>query len=293
MLDTALDYERALEEFARIAVPRLGDWCVIDVLEEDGSIARYAAAHANPDRYALVQALRERYPADPEAESGAALHDPDRSVTADRVGDRRDAPGRPDRPGRRARPAAARARIQIGNRRAAARARPHPRRARAGSGRRDDPPVRPRGPDLRGGPRPPRRARPRQLAPVDRAASDRGGAAAVARRARLHPRGCRRRGDGPGSRRQPDLRERRGRRDARLRERRRAAGRTGHGDHEPVRDLRRGRRPVPARTAARTDRAHGLQAGRRRRAIPGARDRRGALVGGQGDTDRGRPTARC
>ena len=59
VLDTALDYERALEELARIAVPRLGDWCVIDVLEDDGSIARYAAAHADPDRQELIQALRD------------------------------------------------------------------------------------------------------------------------------------------------------------------------------------------------------------------------------------------
>ena len=60
VLDTALDYERALQEFARIAVPRLGDWCVIDVLEEDGSIARYAVAHANPDRHGLIEELRAR-----------------------------------------------------------------------------------------------------------------------------------------------------------------------------------------------------------------------------------------
>ena len=70
VLDTALDYERALQEFARIAVPRLGDWCVIDVLEEDGSIARYAAAHANPDRHELIQELRAAYPANPDARQG-------------------------------------------------------------------------------------------------------------------------------------------------------------------------------------------------------------------------------
>jgi PAS domain S-box-containing protein len=70
VLDTALDYERALEELARIAVPRLGDWCVIDVLEEDGSIARYAAAHANPDRQRVIRELREQYPGDTEAERG-------------------------------------------------------------------------------------------------------------------------------------------------------------------------------------------------------------------------------
>jgi len=70
VLDTALDYERALEELARIAVPRLGDWCVIDVLEEDGSLARVAAAHAHPDRNDLIEALRDSYPADPSAPHG-------------------------------------------------------------------------------------------------------------------------------------------------------------------------------------------------------------------------------
>ncbi len=70
VLDAALDYRRALEEFARIAVPRLGDWCVIDVLEEDGSIARLAAAHADPNRRALMEELRERYVADPDAKEG-------------------------------------------------------------------------------------------------------------------------------------------------------------------------------------------------------------------------------
>ena len=70
VLDTALDYGQALEELARIAVPRLGDWCVIDVLDEDGSISRHAAAHANPDRHHLIQALREHYPGDVEAPRG-------------------------------------------------------------------------------------------------------------------------------------------------------------------------------------------------------------------------------
>jgi PAS domain S-box-containing protein len=73
VLDTALDYREALEELARIAVPRLGDWCVIDVLEEDGSIARYAVAHADPERQHLVEALRERYPAHADANEGLPL----------------------------------------------------------------------------------------------------------------------------------------------------------------------------------------------------------------------------
>jgi PAS domain S-box-containing protein len=73
VLDTALDYRQALEQLARIAVPRLGDWCVIDVVEEDGSIARYAAAHADPDRRHLIERLRDHNLPDPDAEHGLPL----------------------------------------------------------------------------------------------------------------------------------------------------------------------------------------------------------------------------
>jgi PAS domain S-box-containing protein len=73
VLDRALGYEESLTEFARVAVPQLGDWCVIDVLEEDGTIQRYAAAHANPEKRELVEALRERYPGDPDAPQGLPL----------------------------------------------------------------------------------------------------------------------------------------------------------------------------------------------------------------------------
>lgn len=73
VLDTALDYEQALIELARIAVPRLGDWCVIDVLEEDGTMKRYAAAHADPAKADLIDALREHYPADKNAPQGIPL----------------------------------------------------------------------------------------------------------------------------------------------------------------------------------------------------------------------------
>ena len=73
ILDTALDYRESLEQLARVAVPRLGDWCVIDVLEPDGTIARYSVAHANPERQELANELRDLYPADPEAEQGLPL----------------------------------------------------------------------------------------------------------------------------------------------------------------------------------------------------------------------------
>ena len=70
VLDTALDYEQALQQLARVAVPRLGDWCVIDVLTEEGAIERYAVAHADPAKQELIEQLRDNYPADPDADEG-------------------------------------------------------------------------------------------------------------------------------------------------------------------------------------------------------------------------------
>src|SRR5205085_2468803 len=38
LLGSSLDYESSLAQAAELAVPRIADWCVVDVLEEDGSL---------------------------------------------------------------------------------------------------------------------------------------------------------------------------------------------------------------------------------------------------------------
>ena len=39
-----------LNRLAHLAVPFLADWCVVDVLEDDGSIRRVAIAYADPEQ---------------------------------------------------------------------------------------------------------------------------------------------------------------------------------------------------------------------------------------------------
>ena len=56
-LSASLDYEATLEGIARLVVPELADWCLVDVLEEDGSVKQLAAAHANPARERLLREL--------------------------------------------------------------------------------------------------------------------------------------------------------------------------------------------------------------------------------------------
>ncbi len=52
-----LDYEEALRAIARLSIPELADWCVVDVAE-DGEIHRKEVAHRDPARAPLAAALR-------------------------------------------------------------------------------------------------------------------------------------------------------------------------------------------------------------------------------------------
>jgi stage II sporulation SpoE-like protein/GAF domain-containing protein len=66
VLAQASDYAEALNRLAAVAVPPLGDLCLIDVLDDDGRLLRMAARHADPDQQAIVEQLRTRYGPDPE-----------------------------------------------------------------------------------------------------------------------------------------------------------------------------------------------------------------------------------
>ena len=70
LLASSLEYERTLANVAALAVPQFADWCTIDMLEEDGAIARLAVAHVDPEKVRLADELAEKYPADPDASYG-------------------------------------------------------------------------------------------------------------------------------------------------------------------------------------------------------------------------------
>jgi PAS domain S-box-containing protein len=70
LLASSLDYETTLSTVAHLAVPRLADWCAVDLLAEGGTLRRVAVAHPDPERVALAHALEARYPADPAAPHG-------------------------------------------------------------------------------------------------------------------------------------------------------------------------------------------------------------------------------
>jgi PAS domain S-box-containing protein len=61
VLASSLDYESTFPALAEIAVPTLGDYCAIDVLRDDGGVARVAFVANDPAKQALGRDLR-RFP---------------------------------------------------------------------------------------------------------------------------------------------------------------------------------------------------------------------------------------
>ncbi|MGH7330389.1 MAG: sensor histidine kinase, partial [Polyangiaceae bacterium] len=72
-LSTSLDYRATLAAIAKLAVPRLADWCTVDIVEEGNRMPKQLAlAHVDPSKVTWARALAERYPPDPNAPRGAA-----------------------------------------------------------------------------------------------------------------------------------------------------------------------------------------------------------------------------
>ena len=70
VLGSSLDYEETIRRVAELAVPRIGDWCAVDIVDETGVPRRIAVAHPDPEMLVFVRELQERYPSDPDAPRG-------------------------------------------------------------------------------------------------------------------------------------------------------------------------------------------------------------------------------
>ena len=60
-LSSSLDYAQIAQELARLVVPRVADWCAVDLVEEAG-LCRVAIAHRDPQKVSLAHELHRRYP---------------------------------------------------------------------------------------------------------------------------------------------------------------------------------------------------------------------------------------
>ncbi|HUS16234.1 MAG TPA: GAF domain-containing protein [Chloroflexia bacterium] len=76
VLAGSLDYETTLHSLVKLVVPRLADWCAIDLPDEQGGLVPFAVAHGDSARMALALELRRRYPTDMDSAQGlaAVLH---------------------------------------------------------------------------------------------------------------------------------------------------------------------------------------------------------------------------
>lgn len=71
-LSSSLNYEETLSSVANLAVKSLTDWCSIDVMEDGAAPPRsVAVAHLDPSKIAVVDRMRQQYPPDWNALTGA------------------------------------------------------------------------------------------------------------------------------------------------------------------------------------------------------------------------------
>jgi PAS domain S-box-containing protein len=69
ILSSSLAYERTLASMAQLAVPRIADWCTVDICDEKG-VRRLAVAHVDPTKVVWAEELNRRYPVDLQAPRG-------------------------------------------------------------------------------------------------------------------------------------------------------------------------------------------------------------------------------
>ena len=70
VLSSSLNYDDTLDRIARLAVPVLADWCVIDLVEDDGTLRRVSVAHRDPAMTELARAWAREYPTNLELARG-------------------------------------------------------------------------------------------------------------------------------------------------------------------------------------------------------------------------------
>ncbi len=69
-LSESFDFQECLKTVARMAVPRIADWCAVDILESDGTLARLAVVHSDPRMVEYAFELQKRHPYQAGAASG-------------------------------------------------------------------------------------------------------------------------------------------------------------------------------------------------------------------------------
>jgi len=67
VLSASLEYSTTIARVAQLTIPEFADWCLVDILEEDGSLKQLAAAHVDPGKEGLLRELARHRELDAEA----------------------------------------------------------------------------------------------------------------------------------------------------------------------------------------------------------------------------------
>ena len=70
LLSSSLDYVLTLSSVAKLAVPKIADWCAVDIVQPDGGLRRVAITHVDPQKIRWAKELQARYPPDPASPHG-------------------------------------------------------------------------------------------------------------------------------------------------------------------------------------------------------------------------------
>jgi signal transduction histidine kinase len=62
LLGSSLQYEPTLATVAGLALPFLGSWCFVDLVEPDGTMRRVAVVHSDPEKQKLARLLENGWP---------------------------------------------------------------------------------------------------------------------------------------------------------------------------------------------------------------------------------------
>ncbi|MDB6025379.1 MAG: Sensor protein [Verrucomicrobiales bacterium] len=66
ILSSSLDYKTTLQTLAKLIVPKIADWCAIDIVNSDGKIERVAVVHPDAEKIKLALEIHQRWPDGPE-----------------------------------------------------------------------------------------------------------------------------------------------------------------------------------------------------------------------------------
>lgn len=73
ILSSSLDFDQVLERVAKLTVPRIADWCAVDLVQEDGLVERVAVEQIDPSKVTVAHELPRKYPPDPNSIYGVHL----------------------------------------------------------------------------------------------------------------------------------------------------------------------------------------------------------------------------